>query len=231
MGRVWHLPRVRFFLPIPLVLALLCAGCAWSKKTAQEETRDNSRLVEQRRVLAAENGEIASKRGAEILVLDPNKTYDPSRSSVGGRTYDTGKARVKEFYYDQKAHPGTYGTRDFYGSKPAAAAEKNFATNAANTHGKYAIPNADKAADSKAAPIKTAWDAGKTAAVKDLRDGNREYRGPERAKLGKSIDPVTMADWRNGGESVVNSGTSVEKYSTMKQLTIEDIRELLNKNK
>ena len=239
-GRVWHCSRVRFFLPIPLLLALLYAGCStpmerFNKKLGRQESEErteNSRRVEQRRVSAAENGDVGSKRGAEILVIDKYKAYDPTRSSVGGHTYDTGKARVKDFYYDQKAHPGSYGTRDFYGSKKNWAGDMKFAARDANTHGKYAIPNADKTADSKAAPIKTAWDAGKTAATRGLHDGQREYRGPERAKLGQSIDPMTMADWRHGAqESVVNSGTSVEKYSTMKQLSIEDIRELLNKNK
>ena len=66
---------------------------------------------------------------------------------------------------------------------------------------------------------------------RSLHDGRREYLGPESKKLRQSIDPVTMADWRNGGESMVNSGTSMEKYSHLKQLSIEDIRELLNKNK
>ena len=240
-GRVWHCSRVRFFLPIPLLLALLCAGCStpmerFKKKQAKQERAakdENSRTVETQRMnVLSGSGASGTKRWAEIAVIDPDKSFDPTRSSVGGRTYDTGNARVKDFYYDQKAHPGSYGTRDFYGSKKNWAGDMKFAARDANTHGKYAIPNADKTADSKAAPIKEAWDAGKTAATRGLHDGQREYRGPERAKLGQSIDPMTMADWRHGAqESVVNSGTSVEKYSTMKQLSIEDIRELLNKNK
>ena len=234
--RVCHFSRVRFLLPIPLLLALLSAGCASGHKTAQQqdaaERVENSRLLEQRRVLAAENGETGSKRGAEILVIDKFKTYDPSRSSVGGRTYNTGNARVKEFYYDQKAHPGSYGTRDFYGSKKAWAGDMKFAARDANTHGKYAIPNATKAAGTKTATTKEAWDAGKTAATKGLYDGKREYLGPESTKLRTPIDPASQGDWRSAGrESVVNSVNSVEKFSTLKPLTIEDIRELLNKNK
>lgn len=233
--RLCHFSRVRFLLPIPLLLALLCVGCGSGKKTAQqieaEAKKENSRLVEQRRMNAVENGDVASKRGAEIAVWDPNKTFDPSRSSVGGRTYDTGKARVKNFYYEQKARPGAYGTRDFYGSKPAQAGEKDYAAASANTRGKYTIPKADKTGGDKTAPVKEAWDAGRTAATRDLHDGRREYLGPESKKLRQSIDPATMGDWRNGGESVVHTGSSVEKYSTLKPLTIGDIRELLNKNK
>ena len=41
-----------------------------------------------------------------------------------------------------------------------------------------------------------------------------------------------MSDWRGGGrEQVTDTGSSMEKFSTLKPLSIEDIRELLNKNK
>ena len=234
---VCHFSRVRFLLPFPLLLALLSAGCAFRHKTAQQQEaaqkQENSRTVEERRMHALDgSGFSGTKRWAEIAVIDPNKTYDPSRSSVGGRTYDTGKARVKEFYYDQKAHPGSYGTRDFYGSKKDWSGDLKYAAHDANTHGQYSIPNATKAADTKTAATKEAWDAGKTAATRGLRDGQREFLGPESKKLRTPVDPATQGDWRSAGrESVVNSVNSVEKYSTLKPLTIEDIRELLNKNK
>ena len=234
---VCHFSRVRFLLPIPLLLALLSAGCAWVPKSAQQledaRKQENSRTVESRRMHVLDgSGFSGTKRWAEIAVLDPDKTYDPSRSSVGGRTYDTSRARVKEFYYDQKAHPGSYGTRDFYGSKKNWSGDMKYAARDANTQGRYAIPNATKAADTKTAVTKEARDAGKTAATRGLRDGQREFLGPESTKLRTPIDPASQGDWRSAGrESVVNSGTSVEKYSTLKTLTIEDIRELLNKNK
>lgn len=223
---------MRFLLPIVLPLTLLAAGCATPQQKAekQESARrtENSRAVEERRLRMVDGRDVASKRGAEIAVFDPDKVYDPSRSSVGGRTYDAGKARVKDFYYEQKASPGTYGTRDFYGTKKAWSGEMKFTSRDANTRGEYTT----KDAITKTAQTKEAWDAGKTAATRDLHDGRREYLGPESKKLRQSIDPATMGDWRNAGrESVVNSGTAVEKYSTLKSLTIEDIRELLNKNK
>ena len=233
---VCHFSRVRFLLPIPLLLALLSAGCASGHKAAQQQEpvqkQENSRTGESRRMVALDNGFTGTERWAEVTSVNPNKTFDPSRSSVGGRTYDTGNARVKEFYYDQKAHPGSYGTRDFYGSKKNWSGDLQYAARDANTQGKYAIPNAAKAADTKTATTKEAWDAGKTAATRGLRDGQREFLGPESAKLRTPIDPASQGDWRSAGrESVVNSATSVEKFSTLKQLTIEDIRELLNKNK
>ena len=229
---MWHFSRVRFLLPIPLLLILLFAGCASSeKRLAAQEARlveENSRLMEQRRMRTVTGTDIASARGAEIVVFDPNKSFDPSRHAVGGRTYETGSARTKAFQFTQKANPRTFETRDFSGAKTAGAGRMLFATKAANTRDPYAT----KTAATKTAATKESPDAGRTAAVHDLHDGQREFLGKESGKLRQAADPVKMADWRNGGrETVTNSGSSVEKYSTMKQLTIEDIRELLNKSK
>ncbi|MCE9611724.1 MAG: hypothetical protein K8R23_16110 [Chthoniobacter sp.] len=224
---------MRFFLPIPLVLALLCAGCASAGKQAKApgSEDENSRLAEQRRVMAVERGDVASARGAEILVFDPNKKYDPTAHAVGGRTYGTGEARTKAYSFVQKANPGTYKTRDFYGSRASSANGMKYATKEAATRGSEGIPHANTPAATKTAATKEAWDANRASEVSYLHDGKREYLGKESKKLRQGIDPATLGDWRNAGETVSNGATSVEKYGTMKQLTVEDIRELLNKSK
>jgi len=228
---VCHFSRVRFHLAIPLLLALVSAGCSTPQEKAQRQEAarrtESSRTIEERRLRLVDGRDVASKRGAEIAVYDPDKTFDPSRSAVGGRTYNAGTARVKDFHYEQKANPGTYGTRDYGGTKKAWAGDMKYVARDAQMRGEYAT----KEARTKTAATKEAWDAGRTAATKDLRDGKREYLGPESKKLRQGLDPARMGDWRNGGESVVDTGNSVEKYSTMKTLSIDDIRELLNKNK
>jgi hypothetical protein len=218
------------------LLALFCGGCATAQQKAEKaaqkqeaKTREeNSRLVEERRMRKMRNGDAGSMRGAEILVADENKSFDPSRSAVGGRTFNlSSTAQTKSFWGSKKAATGSYRTSDFYGSKAAWAGDMKFNTKQATT-GSYATRNASV----KTAQTNTAWDASKTAAVRGLPDGNREYRGPESKKLRDPVDPASVTDWRKGGgETVVNTGSSVEKYSTMKQLTIDDIRDLLNKNK
>ncbi len=232
---MWHCWQVRILLPSLLLLVLSGMGCSSApKRAAQREDkalRENSRVTEQRRLMAVERGDAGSARGAEIMVIDPTKTYDPSRSSVGSRTYNAGAARTKEFYFNQKTTPKSFQTSDFYGTKSAAAGDRKFATRDANTRGRYEIPNVNKAEETKTAPTKESRDAGRTAEVKNLRDGRREYLGPETKQARQNIDPASMANWRVGGESVVNTGSGVEKFSTLKPLTIEDIRELLNKNK
>lgn len=233
--RVCNFSRVRFLLPIPLALALLGAGCStpmerFNKKLAKQEgseRAENSRTVEQRRMMEAESGQAGSQRGAEILVPNKYKEFDPSRNAVGGRSYNAGQAHTKSFLFAQKAKPESYRAGDFYGSKKAWGGNRLFGAKDANIPGPFGA----KIADTRTAATKEAWDAGRSAPTRALTDGKREYLGPESKKLRQTIDPVTMADWRNTGESVMSTGSSVEKYSTMKSLTIEDIRELLNKNK
>ncbi len=182
---------------------------------------------------ALDYGDVTSQRGAEILVPNYMKEFDPSRSGVGtARTFGTGGARSKEFNFQQKVRADTYLTRDFQGSKTNTGAERKFAANDANTRGKYTIPNVDKDAGNKTAATKELWDGNKVAATQDLHDGQRPYLGPESKKLNRTMDPKEMADWRNAGkESVVYGDGTVERISNLKQLSIEDVRELLNKNK
>ncbi len=180
---------------------------------------------------ALDFGDVASKRGAEILVVDPTKTFDPNRSGIGtARTVATGGARTKDFNFDQKVRAGSFLTRAFSNTKSNAAAEKKFATSDARTR-EYAIPDAVKDAG-KTAATKNLADGNKVAATRDLPDGNRPFLGPESLKVRKAIDPKSLADWRSGGgESVSYTNGTVERMGALKQLSIEDVRELLNKNK
>ena len=163
-----------------------------------------------------DNGDAGSARGAAILVPDTSKTFDPSRNAIGSaRAYGTGGARVKDFRFEQKAHPGAYETRDFREAKSNAAAQRKYATREANTRGKYAIPNTAQDAGNKTAATRDAWDGSKVAATRDLSDGNRPYLGPESKKLNTSVDQTKEAGWKGD----------------LKPLSIDDVRTLLNKNK
>jgi type II secretory pathway pseudopilin PulG len=226
------------FLPPLLAAALAVGGCASPSqqsakamaKMEREQKQQSSRAVEERRMHALDYGDVASKRGAEVLVVDPTKTFDPTRSGVGtARTVSTGGARTKDFNFDQKARPGNFLTRAFSSSKADAAAERKFVTGEAGTRN-Y---NTGEARDStKSAATRKLWDGSKVAATRDSSDAAKPFLGPESSKLRKAVDPKTMADWRSAGaEAVSYTDHSVERSSTFKPLTIDDVRDLLNKNK
>ncbi len=224
-------------LPCLLAAALAVGGCSTQEKRLakmeQELVKQNSRHTEERRMRAMTYGEVGSQRGAEILVVDPTKAFDPSRSGIGTiRPYGTGAAQAKGFNFKQKAQAETFNTRDYAGAKANAAGQRSYAAGDANTKGKYEIPNATKEAGQRTAETRELRDGTKVAATKDLSDGKRPYLGPESKKLGNALDPKTLADWRSAGtESVIYNTNTVERVGTLKQLSIEDVRELLNKNK
>lgn len=235
MSRLWHVSGVRLLPLLPLLLAFACSGCGWwRKKPADPAFVDNSRVTEQRRMRALDYGDVRSQRGAEILVPDYTREFDPNRSGVGAaRKFGTGGARVKDFNFQQKVGAEGYVTRDFRGAKANAAAERKFATADANAKGRYTIPNADQRVCDKAATTKALWDGTKVAETRDLHDGKRPFLGPESKNLSKITDPKEMANWRagGGGEQVTYGNGTVERLGTLKQLSIDDVRELLNKNK
>ena len=87
-----------------------------------------------------------------------------------------------------------------------------------------------KAADTKTAATRESWDAHKLAPTRELADGRRLFLGREHDKLGKSSDPKELAKWQTG-ETVTYSDGQIEKVSTLKPLSVEDVRDLLNKSK
>jgi hypothetical protein len=145
-----------------------------------------------------------------IMKPDETKAFDPStEANIGGRTFKSKSAGTKS-YSTGRYSTGQYGTKEF-STKGAWDGDLKFATKEANTKGRYAT----KDAEVKTAPTKDARESGKTAATRPLWDGKREFLGPESKKLDKAVDPNKPIEWKGD----------------LKEMTIEDIRELLNKNK
>ncbi len=163
---------------------------------------------------------------------DEKKVFDLRQSSFGGASsFNTGEARIsKDFQYDQKATSKGFWT-NFFGTKKATLADSKFATNSANTSGRFEIPGLSKKPADKTAPVRDARESGKTLATRGLPDGKRQFLGRENDKMRQAIDAKEMANWRAGSETVTYSGSSVDKYSDLKELSIDDVREILNKNK
>ena len=146
--------------------------------------------------------------------IDQGLVFDPGQGSVGqGRGFSTRNAPSGTFHYDQKVAPSKYETREF-APKTSWLSRLKFWTKDASTR-EYAA--ASRQAETKSAPVKEARDAGKTMSVRELPGGDRVYLGPERAKLDRAVDPNKPLPGWTGGKLDV--------------LTLEEVRELLNKNK
>lgn len=181
---------------------------------------------------AVENGDVNSKRGADILEYSPDKSFNPSAATAAAaHGVSTGKAHSKNYYTDRQMRIDTYQSHEFYDSKSNQASQRAFGTSEANTKGRFLNLFASKKASTKTEATKQAWDATKGAPTRPLADGKRPYLGPESKRMGQSMDPTEMANWRTGGESMMYSDGTVERVSSLKQLSIGDVRDLLNKSK
>ena len=193
---------------------------------------------------ALDYGDAGSDRGAELLVVDKYKAFNLGAAVTGSsRSYRTGSAQMKDFNFEQKVTTKSYASRGFWGAKQSAFSDQRYATRAARTTGNYEIPNASKKADTKTAATKDAREATMAMAVRTLPDGSRQYLGKEKDRMKTPLDPKEAANWRNASAMVTTGGeigpstagrryvTPVERYGQMKEISIADLRELLNKNK
>ena len=185
-----------------------------------------------------------TERWSEMVILDPDKSFNMKSMNTGSsRTFNTGSANVKEFNYEQKVTTKSFDSRGFWGAKQSAFSDQRFATRAARTSGNYEIPNASKKADTRTAATKEAREANMAMTVRTLPDGSRQFLGKEKKKMETPVDPKEAANWRGasamvttGGEIGPSSGrrryiTPTEQYGQMKEISIEELRDLLNKNK
>lgn len=173
-------------------------------------------------LLAAEKKEKPVGRTLQQRFASPveqqDLVFDTRQGAVGnGRSFDAGTARTKGFHFNQRFAPAKYETAEFSQTKKSWWGNFKFGTKAANTRTKSEVPNANKEAATKTAETREAHDSTKTAAVRDLPGRDRPYLGPERKNLDRSIDPTKpLPGW---------AGDRLEV------LSLEQIRELLNKNK
>jgi hypothetical protein len=147
-----------------------------------------------------------------------NLTYDTNQSAFGSHSISTTKvAKTGEF------NTRTVLSREFI-SKPYGGTEKRsrfanllFPAKSASTTGKYEIPNAGTQYGTKDAPTREARDAGKVAGTNAFAQTDLPYL--KRNRFDTSIKAAPPQDKTFG-------------YSgDLRPMTIDDVRELLNKNK
>jgi len=175
-------------------------------------------------VAVAKEPPSSRKLSERLMQPDMEKQFNMNQLSPFGRSKSDFQARdanTKSFYIHQKYTPKGYDTKSFT-TKTAWDSDFKFSTKAAPTK-----TYETKAAPTKSAPVKDAREAGKTAATREFAEANRTtvFKGRNQAlfdKEGPAAQAKVGAGWGREGQSW--SGN-------LKTLTVDDVREILNKNK
>lgn len=161
------------------------------------------------------------KLADRIRKPDMSLEYDTRKSSYRGTDQvSTGEGRVKDFQFQQKYRPGEFSTREFRGSKSAWMGDFVFSTKEAQKQGRYEIPNVKEKLGTTSARVKDARESQKSAAVRPFTPADRTY-----AVRGRSQDRFDQE------KGVPNTTRPLGYGGDLKVMTIDDVRELLNKNK
>lgn len=159
---------------------------------------------------------------------DTSLEFDLRNSSFGGKEKAvSGKqARSQEYRGTRDFAAKDFQARSFQGQKEARAAQREYAAKSARTDGRYEIPGLGKKPVLRAVPVENATEASKAKPTQEYADAHRGAKGGDPGKQGRSQDRLT-AEQQTGPTGTTPVGWS----GNMKQMTIDDIRELLNKNK
>ena len=154
-----------------------------------------------------------------ILKPDMSKPFNLEKAPFGGkRAYQGSSANVKEFYAPQRYGPREYQAKDFTGSKGSWFGNAKFNTESAAPKGKFEIPNATRKADTKTLAVDDARESSKTMKTSKYATGEITWRGRSQDKL----------DSEKGGPG---DSKPLGYSGDFKVMSIDDVRELLNKNK
>jgi hypothetical protein len=205
---------------LTLLLAGFLGGCASKVPDQLNMQTANARAVEQMRMRAVTSGDATSERGAEVLVPNKDKEFDPNTARLGARRGIEGRAaQTTEFQYVDRTRTRAFVSKDF-STKGAWMGNAKFATKEASTKTSWF---ARKSARTKDYETREARDASKSAATRALPGGDRPFlvQGRTQAKL----------DATGRGSIPFGTTTMGPSWSgDLKPLTIEDVKGLLNKN-
>ncbi len=223
------------------------------RETAQPGTRNAVRLPTHISGETRTSGKksVSQWMGPEVdwatLARDPSYNIDVQHLNAarGSALPKNGVRQEKEFAGSGKtARTKPFQAMEFKGEKESWFAKLNFLSKPAATRGKYEVPNLNKTIESKDADVKEARDAQKRVETREMA-GNRPFLGKEYDRMKKPLDPQKLP---MGASASVEPG-SIEgparspdtgRYevsertlnSGLKEIkTVEDVRELLNKNR
>ncbi len=213
----WHPSRVRL---LSLAIVCLLFGCASAEEKArrkydEQEIAAKKEQAERRRKNAMSSGDAGSERGAEVIVPDFTRSFNPATARFGHTSWQSGKtAHVGEFRFVDSVRTKEYRAGEFR-AKTAWLEKLRFSTKSAPTGD---AREAGKSARTKTYETAEAREAGKAAAIPVVPDGERTFLGKEADRFKRGISPENQTKYQNAWSG------------NLDPLTIEDVKKMLNKN-
>jgi hypothetical protein len=181
----------------------------------EDEMAARKAFTEKRKKSVMNTGEAGSLRGAEVIVPDETKTFNPAAARFGNRASLADKsAQTGEFRFMNRFRTKEYAAKGF-DTKGAWIEKLNFETKSASTK---EAREAGKVAATKDYGTSEAREAGKVAAIPIVPDGERQFLGREADRMKRGINPQDQAKFESAWSG------------NLEPLTIEDVKKLLNKN-
>ena len=145
--------------------------------------------------------------------------FDTRQASFSSsRSFNAKSANSKSFFFKQKPQGKEFRSKEFAGAKSAWMGDFKYSTRQANPRGKYEVPNAGRQVNTKVMEVADARESTKGMPVREFA-GQRPF-----LKRGASQD-------RFDREGTNFTETPVGWTGDLKAMTIDDVRELLNKSK
>ena len=183
----------------------------------------------------------------KTLAQDPQYNVDVQalNASRGSSLPKNGVRLEKDFAAAKKsARTKPFQAMDFQGEKENWFTKFNFLSKPAATQGKYQVPNLNKTIENKDAEVLESRDAQKRVETRDM-PGNRPFLGKEYDRMKRPLDPQNLpmgasASVEPGSLGGPSRSPDTGRYdvperninSSLKEIkTVEDVRELLNKNR
>lgn len=151
---------------------------------------------------------------------DLNESFFAEKKGFSTKEFGGAHSAVlKEFHGLKKFTTKDFMTGSYGGAKSFWMGDFKFSAASASTKGKHVILNLDKPFDTKAAQVKTAREAEKGYKVREYATNQFAVRGTSQDRFDKE------------GPKALEGQTAVGWTGKMQTMTIDQVRDLLNKNK
>jgi len=155
--------------------------------------------------------------------VDVAPTLFQNKSFLDGGAYGgLHSANVKSFFLGDGFRTKEFATNQFFGTNDHWSGYFKFDTKQANLNNRSTFVDASKTFETKAAPTKTAMESGKEYATRTFE--TRDFRG-------KEVRGIAQDRLDREGPMALAGPNPLPRNDTLHVMTIDEVRDLLNKGK